>query len=63
MASIGHPVVGDVLYGAPREVKLAARGVIVLERNFLTRCLAVCPPKTGEVMSFERPLPPELQSL
>jgi 23S rRNA pseudouridine1911/1915/1917 synthase len=63
MASIGHPVVGDALYGAPREIKAGGKGVISLERNFLhSTALEFKHPKIGEVMSFERPLPPELQS-
>jgi 23S rRNA pseudouridine1911/1915/1917 synthase len=63
LASIGHPVVGDALYGAPREVKAGGKGVIALERNFLhSTALEFKHPKTGEAMSFDRPLPPELQS-
>jgi 23S rRNA pseudouridine1911/1915/1917 synthase len=63
LASVGHPVVGDALYGAPREIKAGGKGVVSLERNFLhSTALEFKHPKTGELMSFERPLPPELQS-
>lgn len=63
MASIGHPVVGDFLYGAPREIRAGGKGVMALERNFLhAAALQFRHPKTGEVVSFERPLPAELQA-
>ena len=62
MASIGHPVVGDALYGAPREVRAGGKGAIALERNFLhAAALQFRHPKSGEVVSFERPLPAELR--
>ena len=63
MASIGHPVVGDALYGAPREVRAGGKGAIALERNFLhAAALQFRHPNSGEVVAFSRPLPPELQS-
>lgn len=70
LSSLGHPVVGDVLYGAPREVKAgASRGQagteapIALSRNFLhAAALEVHHPRTGELLSFTRELPPELRT-
>jgi 23S rRNA pseudouridine1911/1915/1917 synthase len=63
MASIGHPVVGDALYGAPRELRAGGKGAIALERNFLHAAgLQFRHPNSGEVIAFSRPLPPELQS-
>lgn len=57
MASLGHPVVGDTLYGAPREV---APGVS-LPRNFLhAAALQLTHPRTAGTVALERPLPPEL---
>lgn len=69
MASLGHPVVGDALYGAPREMR-ARRGrstdegaAISLERNFLHAArLELTHPRTGEKVALESPLPPELQA-
>jgi 23S rRNA pseudouridine1911/1915/1917 synthase len=62
MSSLGHPVVGDALYGAPREVRGGGKGAISLARNFLhAAALQFQHPKTGETMSFSRPLPSELQ--
>ena len=63
MASIGHPVVGDALYGAPAEIKAGGKGVIALERNFLhSTALEFHHPRSGELISLSRPLPPELQA-
>ncbi len=68
MASLGHPVVGDALYGAPREMR-ARRGratdeggAIALPRNFLHAArLELAHPRTGERIALASPLPPELQ--
>jgi 23S rRNA pseudouridine1911/1915/1917 synthase len=69
MASLGHAVVGDVLYGAPREMR-ARRGratdegaAIALTRNFLHAAqLELTHPRTGEKIALMSPLPPELQA-
>jgi len=61
LASIGHPVVGDALYGAPHEVRSKRAGNLSLARNFLhAAALQFQHPRTGEVLSFARPLPAEL---
>jgi 23S rRNA pseudouridine1911/1915/1917 synthase len=68
MASIGHPVVGDTLYGAPGELQANSRkatktgGSLSLPRNFLhSMALEISHPVTNETLSFSRPLPSELQ--
>ena len=69
MASLGHPIVGDVLYGAPREMR-ARQGratdsgaAISLPRNFLHAAqLELTHPRTGKQISLKSPLPPELQA-
>jgi 23S rRNA pseudouridine1911/1915/1917 synthase len=62
LASIGHPVVGDALYGAPREMHSAEVDSISLARNFLhAAALQFNHPRTGEMVSLSRPLPKELQ--
>src|SRR6201995_3288726 len=80
MASLGHPVVGDTLYGAPGQIHLApatgrahtprrkmaepgtAQPVLQLERNFLHAAeLALAHPVTGRPLSFQAPLPEELE--
>jgi len=75
LSSQGHPVVGDVLYGAPREIKtLSTKGPKIgyeksgepfsLPRNFLhAAALELHHPRTEKLISFKGPLPPELESL
>jgi len=70
MASLGHPVVGDKLYGAPRELKATVRQggqkgeTLLLLRNFLHAAkLELAHPQTGQRIALESPLPPELQKL
>jgi 23S rRNA pseudouridine1911/1915/1917 synthase len=65
MASLGHPVVGDTLYGAAEKVsslKKAGRSMTIsLGRNFLhSTALEITHPVTGQLLSFLCPLPPEL---
>jgi 23S rRNA pseudouridine1911/1915/1917 synthase len=73
LSSLGHPVVGDALYGAPLELKaVASRGAarrqvmpapIALSRNFLhAAALELSHPRTGETLSFSRDLPVELEN-
>ncbi|HEV2690005.1 MAG TPA: RluA family pseudouridine synthase [Bryobacteraceae bacterium] len=69
MASMGHPVVGDALYGAPREMR-ARRGratdegaPISLARNFLHAArLELAHPRTGKQIALESPLPEPLRA-
>jgi 23S rRNA pseudouridine1911/1915/1917 synthase len=71
-SSLGHPVVGDALYGAPGELrsqsnKRRASGmpaIIGLSRNFLhSAVLEFSHPRTMESLKFSRPLPKELEEL
>jgi 23S rRNA pseudouridine1911/1915/1917 synthase len=62
LASLRHPVVGDALYGAPREISAKSGAGIFLPRNFLhAAALQLQHPRSGETLSFARPLPEELQ--
>jgi len=62
LASLRHPVVGDTLYGAPREMSGKNESAISLPRNFLhAAALQLQHPRSGETLSFARPLPEELQ--
>ena len=72
MSSLGHPVVGDSLYGAPGELraqsnKRRAAGMpaaFALDRNFLhSGALEFAHPRSHELLTFSRPLPAELQGL
>ena len=74
LSSLGHPVVGDVLYGAAREIKAhlgKSKGrpadqsdpALSLGRNFLhAAALELQHPRTGVKLSFTRELPPELEA-
>jgi 23S rRNA pseudouridine1911/1915/1917 synthase len=75
LSSIGHPVVGDTLYGAPLHIlpqleapatrlqKAAAlEQAMALGRNFLHAMrLSLTHPESGRNLEFEAPLPPDLR--
>jgi 23S rRNA pseudouridine1911/1915/1917 synthase len=66
MQSLGHPVVGDNLYGAPHIIHdprdNSAPG-LSLERNFLHAAhLSFTHPQTHKPMDLDAPLPVELES-
>ena len=62
LASLGHPVAGDTLYGAPSEIRGKNAATISLARNFLHAAkLELQQPRTGEALSFGRPLPRDLE--
>jgi 23S rRNA pseudouridine1911/1915/1917 synthase len=66
LASIGHPVVGDTLYGAPRTIPPRA-GVaprsLTLTRNFLhAYAIEFRHPVTNKPISFKQVLPGELEA-
>jgi 23S rRNA pseudouridine1911/1915/1917 synthase len=64
LASLGHPIVGDVLYGARRELRCRQKPSLSLARNFLhAAALQFQHPRTGEPLLFSSPLPAELKSL
>src|SRR5205085_11181144 len=59
MASVGHPVLGDPVYGKRTLKDATALG---LERQFLhAEKLGLRLPSTGEWMEFTSPLPGDLQ--
>jgi 23S rRNA pseudouridine1911/1915/1917 synthase len=70
MASIGHPVVGDTLYGAAGQLTAALAEPsskksekLRLDRNFLHSAeLVFTHPVTGKALSLAAPLPQELEA-
>ena len=61
MASLGHPIVGDTLYGAPREIASKSSARLFLARNFLHAAeLQFTHPDTGNDLSFASPIPEPL---
>ncbi|MGH9525875.1 MAG: RluA family pseudouridine synthase [Terriglobales bacterium] len=65
MAALGHPIVGDRLYGAPAQ--LAGPGTLAgreLGRLFLhSALLGFTHPRTGAEMAFQAALPEELEAV
>jgi 23S rRNA pseudouridine1911/1915/1917 synthase len=61
-SAIGHPVVGDTLYGAPRILRAGTRNMPPLERNFLHAArIGFSHPSTGEWVEVRAPLPNDLR--
>jgi 23S rRNA pseudouridine1911/1915/1917 synthase len=76
LASIGHSIVGDTLYGAPQVIRAdgeqkvmkksrrRALDTLSLDRNFLHAAeLVFAHPRTGAQIELRSPLPPELAGL
>jgi 23S rRNA pseudouridine1911/1915/1917 synthase len=61
-ASLGHPIVGDTLYGAPSKLRIGGREVKTLARNFLhASAIEFRHPRTNAETSLRAPLPGELE--
>jgi len=70
VSSLGYPIVGDTLYGAPREIRLGRTPgvgppslppVLKLDRNFLhAAAIAFQQPSTGDLLELEAPLAHDL---
>ena len=61
VAAMGHPVVGDTMYGAPRQAR-GQSAAISLKRNFLHAAeLEFRHPRTGETIALKSELPEELR--
>ncbi len=62
-SALGHPVVGDTLYGAPKVAIAKGTPLPSLGRNFLHAArLAFSHPRTGQRLHVRAPLPPELRA-
>jgi 23S rRNA pseudouridine1911/1915/1917 synthase len=61
LASIGHVVVGDTLYGAPRQIAPKAGPSLSLSRNFLHAAeIQFAHPRSGKPLSLAAPIPEQL---
>lgn len=65
LSAIGHPIVGDSVYGGVhRRVAANLRAVMRLERPFLHAMrLAFTHPGDGRRVEFDSPLPPDLEAV
>jgi 23S rRNA pseudouridine1911/1915/1917 synthase len=60
-SALGAPVVGDTLYGAPRQERVGATQLAPLGRNFVHAArITFAHPRTGQRMQFRAPVAPEL---
>ncbi|MGA8144597.1 MAG: RluA family pseudouridine synthase [Candidatus Acidiferrales bacterium] len=60
-SALGCPVVGDTVYGAPRQERIGTALLPPLERNFLHAArIAFAHPRTGQRMEFRASIAPEL---
>src|SRR5579862_1736220 len=60
-SALGCPVVGDMVYGAPRQEKVGNELMPALERNFLHAArIAFTHPRSGKRIECRAPLPREL---
>ena len=61
-AAIGHPIVGDTLYGAPRGLHAGTRNLPVLARHFLHAArIGFSHPSSGVWLEVRAPLPRDLR--
>ena len=61
-SALRHPVVGDVLYGAPKNLRVGKQTLPLLERNFLHAArIGFTQPTTGKRIVVRAPLPEELR--
>lgn len=61
-STLGHPIVGDSLYGAPKRVRAGKEALPALERNFLHAArIGFTQPSSGEWVLVQAPLPEELR--
>ncbi len=62
-SALRHPVVGDTLYGAPREARAGREILPPLGRNFLhAACIAFAHPRRADPMEISAPLPADLRA-
>lgn len=62
-AALGHPVVGDTLYGAPSKFMVGGEFRKTLERNFLhAAAIEFRHPRSGETLRLEAPMPGDLRA-
>lgn len=62
-SALGHPVVGDTLYGAPAHPRVGGQSLPALGRNFLHAArISFLHPRLSRMVEVRAPLPEELRS-
>jgi 23S rRNA pseudouridine1911/1915/1917 synthase len=62
LSSLGHPVAGDTLYGAPGALHGHNASLAPLSRNFLHSAnIEFAHPRTNEALAFASEIPQELK--
>lgn len=63
LASIGHPVMGDMTYGKKTGFENNKKKVIIPRQMLHAETLGFAHPVTGEYMEFSRPMPEDMQKV
>ena len=63
MASLGHPLLGDAVYGGDGTKFEARHRALIQGQTLFAGELSLTHPRTGERMTFRAPLPPEFAGL
>lgn len=63
MAGIGHPLLGDTVYGGGKTKFEAQNSALICGQCLIAKKLCLTHPRTGERMSFEVPLTAEMEML
>ncbi len=63
LASVGHPLMGDGVYGAGKTKFESANAASIQGQCLHAKCLELIHPRTRELMSFECPLPENFKTL
>lgn len=63
MASIGHPLLGDAVYGSPKNPFEQKHPTLLHGQCLHAKVLGFIHPENGEYMEFESPLPEEFETV
>ena len=63
MSSLGHPLLGDTVYGGGKTAFEKHLGSLLCGQCLFAAKLGFVHPKTGEFLSFEAPLPAEFEAI
>ncbi len=61
LSSIGHPVLGDKVYGRKTELEIKKRKVVIPRQMLHAEMLGFTHPSTGEYIEFSSPIPDDMR--